>query len=256
MEIEKQVPGLDRPVDCWLEGEHGSFAYCILPGGLHPEKRAHWKDALENSAVQVHWLFLESMLRAEKGRLDRVFLTTTEREFAQQTTYDDNPAGPPGQSVHYLNPQSETLTSYRGLICVHTPQLYQGRYQHSALSKVGCSPFTGEFIHPGEQARLERMRQLRQRREEEEARKEQLRAEKVRRFFEGEKGARNTGTGDQGLGEAGMYEPNNRAVTGRAQIMQAEAVCVFCGQITTDYWYLNRADGTCKCRECYRAGRH
>jgi hypothetical protein len=30
--------------------------------------------------------------------------------------------------------------------------------------------------------------------------------------------------------------------------------CVFCGRETDDYWFLNRADNTCKCRDCYRQG--
>jgi hypothetical protein len=33
-------------------------------------------------------------------------------------------------------------------------------------------------------------------------------------------------------------------------------VCVFCGKKTDDYWYLNRADHTCKCRDCYRQGKY
>lgn len=276
VEIEKLLPDLAQPLDCWVESEHGRFAYLILPGNLHPEKRAMIKAALSKSAAQAHWLFLAPMLRMEEGRLDRIFLTTTEREFAQQTAYDQNQSGPDGQTLHYLDPQQQSLITYRGLICVHAPQLYQGRFEQHPLTEIKLSPFSGELFHPDEQARAERMQQLRQRRETEAARRTADRLETVQRFFKelahsGTKAGNqdnqrrpNTSNEARPAGALESEQPDQTsqvaedagAIQQLQKLINKQAVCIFCGQLTNDYWYLNQADGTCKCRQCYRAGKH
>ena len=38
------------------------------------------------------------------------------------------------------------------------------------------------------------------------------------------------------------------------QLGKVEAACVFCGQLTSDWWYLDRKSGRCKCRECLTQG--
>ena len=38
------------------------------------------------------------------------------------------------------------------------------------------------------------------------------------------------------------------------QFGKVEAACVFCGQLTSDWWCLDRKTGRCKCRECLRQG--
>lgn len=41
----------------------------------------------------------------------------------------------------------------------------------------------------------------------------------------------------------------------QAQPAEREGACVFCGEITTDWWSYDGRTGTCKCRACLRAGR-
>jgi hypothetical protein len=39
-------------------------------------------------------------------------------------------------------------------------------------------------------------------------------------------------------------------------ITMPEGVCIYCGQITTDWWSFDGATKECKCNKCKREGKH
>jgi hypothetical protein len=88
-----------------------------------PQTRAALQEGFGRLQVVVNWMFLAPMLHAEEEVPTWVPLTTTEREFMHQSVYDDlgRPGGPGGHSLHYLDAEQRTVTTFRGLHLVHPP---------------------------------------------------------------------------------------------------------------------------------------
>jgi hypothetical protein len=122
---------------------------------------------------------------------------------------------------------------------VHDPQVYAGRVMVSTLAQVTAAP-DGEFTHPGEALQVRRVQQQRQRAELERERLESAqrqRQERLQRW-------RNPSPKETAQGNPAASQP------------PSEAVCVFCGEKTTDWWTIwNEPDGKkCKCRDCLGKG--
>lgn len=78
------------------------------------------------------------------------------------TAYDAlvSPGLPGGRSLHYLDAEQRTLTTFRGLHLVHLPHVFAGQKERHSLATIQVSPQTGEFVHPGEYDRLRRYQQV------------------------------------------------------------------------------------------------
>jgi len=247
--IEKILPGMDlpRPVDCWVQFEGQQFAYWIITVRQAPDLRERIKRSLEHSNAQVTWVLHIGMLRPQKYHNNRLHLTTTEREFIQVSAYDEpyqelcqEPAG----TLHYLDPDREFLTTFRGLCRVHSPQLFRGQSHRTRIDELLVSLQTGEFIHPGEGRIIELYHQsLDERKRTLERAQAALHQVAARMWPKNEPGAP----------QQSRSEPLQPA--DRRQLEPEIGRCVFCGQETSDWWYFDRTSGTCKCRACYRAGR-
>ena len=247
--IEKAIPdaGLPRPIDCWVEYEGRKFAYWIITVRLAPDLRERLKASISQSGAQAHWILHIGMLRPQKYQQNRLHLTTTEREFIEVSTYDEphqERCSEPAGSLSYLDPDRETITTYRGLCRVHAPQLYRGHTQRSRLDEMMVSFQTGEPIHPGESRLIEQhhREQVERKRVLEHAQATLRRASSI---LEGADERRGGGNDD----------PRSSPLPVRPQTQPEVGRCIFCGQETSDWWYFNRATGECKCRACYRAGR-
>jgi hypothetical protein len=275
--VEKQVddPAFSRPVDCWVEGTTGVIAYWIVEAAAPPPTRAALREGFRRLGVVVKWVFLAPLLHVDEERPTWVHLTTTEREFMHHSVYDDlvNPGLPDGHSLHYLDVEQRMLTTLRGLHLVHPPHVFAGQQQHHTLAVIQVAPKTGEFVHPGEYDRLKRYHQAqaqveKRRREAAEARThscEQLRATATEQQC-AEEGwpLLSTVTAPaphtQSPGEARAPEPTQDRAGGNAGAagwaVQAEAECVFCGVLTSEWWYFDPLTNQCKCRACYRQGKY
>ncbi|MBN1887692.1 MAG: hypothetical protein JW850_06865 [Thermoflexales bacterium] len=266
---------LPRPIDCWVEREGGSLAYWILDARLAPDKRAGLKKAFSQLGGRVNWVFVAAMLREDELVTGGVHLTTTEREFIQPSEYDA-PArtGAPVRhqfgikgTLHYLDADEQMLTTFRALRLFHEPQLYQGHREKDKLADVQVLGKTGEFVHPGEYARLQRYKQ-----------KSRLRGahpppvqgpRQVAQGAQEESQPRKEQPGEPAIPPASMAGPPARPSPPRLPKIVAElqrdasyspsfqpeeATCILCGQKTTDWWYLDGVTKTCKCRECLEKG--
>lgn len=246
--LEKKI-ALPRPVDCWVDYDAGGTGYWIIDTRMPPDERSSLAAGMLDICSNPVWIFTASMLHTDPDSLDRLYLTTTERAFMQHTRYDDavqSDYASPGASLHYLDAEREILTSIRGLRVYHGPQLYSGHWHESHLSDVKIYPETGEFVHPGEDEMLGRYHKAILSRERQQQEAERRITLKMAELF-----------GETGVIQASSQEPGGNIA--RQPVGNGEAelpTCIFCGKKTDDYWYLNRADNTCKCRDCYRQGNY
>ena len=246
--LEKKL-SLPRPVDCWVNHGSGDTGYWIIDSRMPPGERQNLSAGLAGICPHPIWVFTASMLHPENDSFELLYLTTTEREFMRHTAYDEavqSTYALPGSSLHYLDADREVLITYRGLQVYHRPQLYTGYRHENPLSQVRLVPQTGGFIPPGEDERLERYRTAIHAREREQQKTEQRINLKMAELFDKIKTQPKAPAGSK---VEFLHQPES---TGGAGLPK----CVFCGQATDDYWYLNRSDNTCKCRECYRQGKY
>lgn len=270
--IEKRIASEEffRPVDCWIEKDSKIFAYWIFDATLKPEKRHLLQNGFAKLDVCVNWIFVQQMLRTETNYPENLILTTTEREFAVRSEYDEiaEKGFSIGKTLHYLDADAHQITTLRGLRLFHEPQVYQGCRFASNLEQVLVSPKTGEFVHAGEYERLKQHRA------------EQAALEKRRKEME-EKRSRNQlyqkprAPFQRPIVPAPVFpiiQEQNTDLTVAPDILpslkddtakpvvsyylpQQEGVCIFCGEITTDWWSYDGKTGQCKCRSCSKKGK-
>jgi hypothetical protein len=248
--VEKPLPdaGLPRPVDCWVEGSSGPFAYWIIESGIKLEPREAIKAAFSAPGVQFHTLFLAALLNEEKKEFQSLLLTPTERAFIKTTPFDEVLAGlgESGGSLHYLDPAAETLITYRDLRLHHRPNWFKGMKKTTRLDAVRASMLTGDPLHPGELDRMRSLQKKKKRLEEKQQKFQQREEEWSRRLAQDSPGAQ----ARQGW-QAPPSSPQPKPPP--AQPEHTALPCALCGQITLDYWYTFTSESgrrLCHCREC------
>jgi len=248
--LEKQLASehFRRPVDCWVERPEVSFAYWIFERGTRPQVWGQLRRGFAAAKASPQWLFVVGMLDPYVSPedevlvegMERLYLTTTEREFMQKSFADDELFGAvflPRKSLHYLDPETEELTTFRRLRPVELPRLFEGQPHRTALSEVHVSGKTGELGHPGEPERAR-----------------ELHAEKVRcQAQQAEAAARVSSNPIPILSEqVPRLKPEEPLIYDEAR----EGTCAFCGTRTRDWWYFDPTTQTCKCNLCLKSGIH
>jgi hypothetical protein len=244
--LEKSPQGVDlpRPADCWVDAPGGPFVYWIIETGIKLEPRLGIKSAFEQYPCHVHWICLASMLNEEKKEFQSLLLTPTERAFLSTTPYDEMEAaaGEPGGTLHYLDAEAETLTTYRALTLFHRPNWFKGLRKTTKLENLLASRLDGGIIYPGEMTRLRTIREKKKRLET-----------RRRKFLELDI-ARSTPNVD----DPPVYirRPLDSAMEeGKDDLPDfvAPLLCAICGQLTTDYWSVffdESGQKVCRCRDC------
>lgn len=255
---------LPRPVDCWVETKQDRFAYWLVESQVKPQQRDAFLDGFDDLGVKIHWVFLTRMLNENEAEPGEIFLTTTERDFMQSSEYDkigQNVAGfRYGFTLHYLDPAEETVTSYRSLHLVHTPQVFAGRKESHPLAAMKVLPSTGEFVHPGEHKQLQAWKKEKA---DYDAKQKELEAERRRKEQEAEKQWQELQR-DLAKSQIERFEPPAKPIYPRrddpkpsryTQVMDStpkEAVCELCGQVTSEWYAYDNKTKKCKCMDCYR----
>lgn len=245
--VEKAIPGsnLPRPIDGWVKMQNLYFAYWIIDRRLPPDIRTLIHAEFERMDTHVHWIFLIDMLNEETQDSGVVHLTTTEREFMQATSYDEILSGKvpiSGKTLHYIDPEMDEMISFRALRLVHSPQLFKGHKECHPFIELAALKETGEIIHPGEEERRLQIQQVKQRIEATEtlaSKQFNTRRQEYTHLLA------NSPT---------RFPPDTDTLPVDNLYTDQEATCVFCGKKTVEWWYFNRADKTCKCKECLRKG--
>jgi len=245
--IEKHVNAaeFERPIDCWVEQGTNSVAYWIMDKAIRPDDRESLRAGFGRLKATVNWLFAASMLRPDESQAESIHLTTTEREFMQHTVYDEVVSGElEGKSLHYLDSDQRTLTTFRGLRLIHSPQLFKGHKLSHAIAEILVAPEKGEFVHPGEHEQWQEYR-----RQQAELEKKHREAEKSLESVPRTRPAVRPGWRE-------LVEGKPQASDQPAQsIYQIEGVCEFCGKRTTDLWYYDGKTRLGKCRTCLAEGK-
>jgi hypothetical protein len=256
--IEKKVEGIElfRPIDCWVTLNSTVFAYWIIDSTLKPEKRWVLQSGLKKLGIHINWVFALEILRTEQGHPDKLVLSTTEREFIQHSKYDlpVNGYGSNG-SLHYLDAKNRRMATFRCLSLYHEPQIYKGIRQISDLKKILVSPQNGEFVHNGEHEKLQKYRQRLESGKKYLDRKgeslviqnpseliiQPLERSDERKILD----EQNKKTWDQ----------TSENIPSFISIDSKTGACVFCGEITEDWWWYDGKTGHCKCRTCLKQGK-
>ena len=236
--IEKSLGPLTRmrPFDCWVELDGRSFAYWIFDRLMPPDERQNLLKLCAENNLDVQWIYVIDLLRPDElNPQSRLHLTTTERAFIRQTELDQawqTHFEQLGGALHYLDPDQGILITYRNLTLVHKPQLYSGKRLKNSLIDVLVSKITGEFIHPGEVAQLERSQRkiAAQQRQLEERRR---RAESFLKQASFSKGS-----------------PDQGKLSVALTAFERKATCRICGNLTADWITYYGQSNECVCREC------
>ena len=243
VEIEKEICNDHslRPADCWIERETGSVAYWIVDAAMKPQFRETVQSDFRKTGVTVNYVFISQMLREDKSEAECIHLTTTEREFMNKSAYDDlaEKRYLVGKSLHYLDADNGSLITYRGLQCIHEPQLYKGCKQSHALSLVLLDAQTGEFIHPGEDERLKKFQ------------REQIEQEKRRQQLP-------ASTGNYSYASSYVTREQLTEKKSALERPDRESICEICGKKTPEdkWWTFSGITGLCKCKDCLQQGKY
>jgi len=237
--IEKILdpPVTPRHIDCWVQWQAQTFAYWIFDRRTPPDERGEISAGFNQTGAKINWIFSINLLREDElNPRNHLHLTTTERTFIQQSELDkacQTHFEQGGGSLHYLDADSGTLTTYRNLIVVHKPQLYTGTRLWTPLTECSASTSTGEFIHPGE------IKQY-QKRQVETARNQQKADERLQKGMDFLKRASEV---KPALSFRKDDFPQNRP-------FERVGTCKICGTVTSDWVTYFGSTKECICRSC------
>lgn len=225
--IEKQVDGTDlfRPIDCWVTQDSRVFGYWIFDSSIKPEKRIALQNSAKKLGIHFHWVFCSNLLSRDENDGDKLFLTTTEREFIQHSKYDDAYCygySAAAGSLHYLDVENRKLITFRNLSLCHKPNVYTGYNIDSELDRVLVSPKTGEFVHKGEYEKL------------------QIHKQGIRAVEE------------ELISESSEYMRLSDSFFNK---MNKKKKCEICGEMTDRWLSFDGKTGLCKCSSCLQKGK-
>ena len=227
------------------------------------EARQSIKQALENPGVRVNWVLAAKLLEPDpepesseyRESIRRIRLAPTERDFLAPSEFDQIGAEtqiyPPqtGQTLHYLDARTGVVNTYRSLLCVHAPNIFAGRCEQHLLEEIQAHSLTGEFIHPGEAERLLHSQAALARLEEKQRQAVQMLASWSSHgsAAQAQRSPAKPGTADARDQVWGV---------GPHAAASVQYACVFCGELTSEWWttFVQGGKRLCKCKACLQRG--
>jgi hypothetical protein len=263
--IEKYFPdaNLPRPIDCYFEtsADH-KVGYWILEKGIR--SRYPLQSALGALGIDVQWVLLSNMVRIDAKDSESIHLSPTERDFMFSSKYNEV-YSQHDKALHFLDVDECTVTTFRGLYCVHQPQLYRWHAKlQNALVTMLVLKLTGELVHPGEH---EELQGLENRRLLERQHKELQRQQQKEELLKQEEQIRQNQLIRQQNRAARLVERMAAASNARPEESlekrqpseigtgshQDHYKCMVCGKFTKDWTVFDTKTNTCVCsRECLR----
>jgi hypothetical protein len=241
---------LPRPIDCWVERPDAMhFAFWIFARGVKRERYMRMLYGLDLSRITRVAVFLVRMLATNKETGNPVF-GSTEKEAIWPSDYDRMYDETSKGSLHYLDAKAETLTTVRAITRTRLCRDYTGIIMTTPLASVTFAEKSGTFVHPGEFERLKEWRAAKKAAEEE--------AERNRQWLAQMKVDREAAFERERPKQLRQDERSPVLVTQHRPVpvtKEREGVCVFCGQVTTDWYFFNPVSGECECNDCDRKRR-
>jgi hypothetical protein len=269
--VEHIIAGsnLQRHIDCWVERSSTSLAYWIFDAQMRPDERSMLRNRLEDAGAKPVFIFLASMMRRNERPRDVLNLTTTERQFVTRTAYDapyTDWANDRAGSLHYIDAEAHSVTTFRAMCCIESPQQHAGTELKSALPDLLVKRTDGQFVHAGETDRLSEWRTQEKARQAEAERRMREAADAARRQEDARRANREawerarrerlspgTAYGMSNSTPSPATEPRTPSPLASPLIMSEnkEGLCLLCGERTRDWYYYDGA-GNCKCNDCLR----
>ncbi len=244
--VEKIIPDLPFPryIDCWVDQEPVSVIYWIIDSRRPPSERTQLQEAFETCELQTNTLFTSTLLNPDVFSPQHIFLTTTERAFMTASQFDQSIRGYAlslGKTLHYIDAANRTLITYRNLHLVHFPQEFAGTPINSPLARVAPLPSNGEFVHPGEEQKLQKIHLETQKLVEKQQRTIPSLLKKTAPIQHDESFPKPPiPYFDTSSDQSKVRNPFDKS-----------APCSVCGKTTSDWIKYDGKTGTCLCRSCY-----
>lgn len=224
------VPGWVKPMDLLVEPEPDrKFGYWVFD--RQQRSRFDLLAYRRLPGVNVHFIHTESTLtiKPEAG----IVLTASQREFITGSDFDRAVAWRDRGHLYFILGEESKLCIYRGLHCVHKPNVYQWAVERSRpLSEALINPRTGEIVFPEDvEARDERQRQLA------EAHTDQHKTSP----------ACHAGAGVTNQSPVTEPKPSTQPMN-----LNGPFRCEDCGVETFDWSISTPSAGTCVCRNCLK----
>lgn len=210
-------------VDCVVDLQNGPrVAYFALTAGMRN------RDALfgvaRNKFPNSHWIFHAKTLKQSSS--GQISLNTTQRDLMNPLT--GAPTKYSGATLHFLDPQSNTLTTFRSLQCNHPPQGFRGFKRETPLEKILISPKTGLLLHP------EEVSKYRDKTKSDPAKRRLFQSATARTF--------KVPISIKNINRSNRSDNIHKSSSG-------QIFCERCGCLTTNWDHLT-SPGYCVCREC------
>jgi hypothetical protein len=234
-------PGWSELIDLVVEADSNrKFAYFVFDRQVRARENLLGYQRL--SGVHAHFIHTQSTLVSHSE--SEITLTASQRDFIGRSDYDADKAYAGCGHLHFLDGKASIVRIYRGLRCVHRPNLYGWEaLREGMLSTAKISPNTGEMVFADDVAtRQEWKSRLRQaKRRETEALRSALR------------------TGQEGFGPRPAAEVSSDAAsvihpkpTVPPLSLNSPFRCEDCGIETRDWSVATPSAGTCACKNCTR----
>jgi hypothetical protein len=155
VELEPNVKALDLPLPLDVLATHAGrrFGYSFLHRSIREcQKREAILDAIAHARVPgltLHLVFSARMLQPLENHPDLFRLSSTQRDFAVKSTYDQPYWGI--GSLHFLDTADRAVNTLRGLSSFDGSSSFRvGKRWANPISEVCITPGGGEIVHPGE----------------------------------------------------------------------------------------------------------
>jgi Competence protein CoiA-like family len=233
------VPPSDKLTDLLVEAAPGrKFAYWTF------DRQQRARDAFFACrglpGVHAHFIHAQSTLAQHSETA--IALTASQRDFIGFSDFDT--AVGSGGHLHFLEGENSKLSIYRGLWCVHEPNLYQWEaLRQEVLCAARISPKTGEIVFLKDVAARARWQQRQQRAK----RPLPPVAPKPTPVPAAASAPRPSRPPEPAPAKApaAMDKPARPSLN-----LKGPFRCEDCGVETMDWSSLNPAAGTCVCRDC------
>ena len=236
LDIGIGVAGLVKTVDLLVEPEPGrKFAYWVFD--RQQRNREELLPYRSRKDVQVHFIHTQTALKLHSER--EIALSTFLRDFIQCSDFDESVAIYPQGHLHLLLGEESKLCIYRGLRCVHGPNLYGWEVRREdSLAAALISPKTGELVFAADEAA----------RKDWDRRRDRMSAPGV--------------PARMAAAAPSIWRPNSLRESPDGQIQgnlpldtNGPFRCLRCGTETKDWCHATPSAGTCICRNCFTGRR-
>jgi hypothetical protein len=262
LDVEIKIRGWDKPADVLaIEPKGKKFVYWIF------ERQQRNREALllnqNHEALRLHFLHVDNLEvhRVENGAIS---LTPSQRDFIACCEYD-KPFWPGGH-LYFIDGLKGELTIYRGLQCIHAPNLYGWKcMRKEALSTAKISPGSGQIVFPEDIEELQLWKARQAARVAKPAPLPEVSKAQPNPFPLRQPDRVETEDGDEitdeistkdsieeseSEEEAPAVAPEQKEEDEQLPNLQGPFRCEDCGKETTEWSQACPSQGTCVCREC------